>query len=74
MPASCGWPGSGIDLAVAARAHGRDEMIAVDALDRRLARRIDLGDDHRVGVVEAGRERLEQAIAAACSGAAAPRR
>src|SRR3954467_4824901 len=47
-------------LAVAAGANGRDQMIAVDAFDWRLAGRIDLGDDHGVGVVEAGRERLEQ--------------
>ena len=62
MPASCGWPGNGIDLAVAASADRRNEMIAVDAFDRRLAGRIDVGDDHGVGVVEAGRERLEQRL------------
>jgi len=34
-----------------ARGRPRTKMIAVDALDRRLARRIDVGDDDGVGVV-----------------------
>jgi len=38
-----------------------DKRVAVDARDRRLAGGIDVGDDHLVGVVEAGAEILEQA-------------
>ena len=37
-------------------------MIAVDAFDRRLAGRIDFGHDHRIGIVEAGAELLEQRL------------
>ena len=47
-------------VAVAARAQRLHQIIAVGAFDRRFAGRIDIGDDHRVGVVEAGAERLEQ--------------
>ena len=47
---------------MAARAQAGDQMIAVDALDRRFAGRIDIGDDHRVGIVEAGAELLEQRL------------
>ena len=47
-------------LAMAARAQALHQRIAVGAGDRRLARRIDMRDDHRVGVVEAGAELLEQ--------------
>ena len=39
-----------------------------------LAGGVDVGDDHLVGVVEAGAELLEQVCAGACSGAAARRR
>ena len=35
-------------------------VVAVDALDRLLAGRIDRRDDHGVGIVEAGAELLEQ--------------
>ena len=38
--------------------------VLVDALDRRLAGGIDVGDDHRVGVVEAERESVEQRLQA----------
>jgi hypothetical protein len=51
-------------LAMAMRAQAEHEMIAVDAFDRRLAGRIDLGDDDRVGIVEAGAEFLEQRLQA----------
>ena len=64
MPASCGWPGSGMTWRWPRARDRGDQMIAVDALDRRFAGRIDLGDDHGVGVVEAGRERLEQRLQA----------
>src|SRR5215510_40368 len=49
-------------LAVAARADRRHQRLAVGAGDRRLAGRIDVGDDHDVGVVEAGRELHEQVV------------
>ena len=49
-------------LAMAVRAQAEHEMIAVDSWDRRLAGRVDLGDDDRVGVVEAGAEFLEQRL------------
>ena len=60
MPASLLWLVERDHVAVAARAQARDQHVAVDAFDRRLARRIDIGDDHRVGIVEAGAELLEQ--------------
>jgi hypothetical protein len=41
---------------------GGDEIVARHALDRLLARRIDIGDDHHVGVVEAGGEFIEQRL------------
>ena len=47
-------------VTVAVRGDRRRERILVDALDRRLAGRIDVGDDHAVGVVEAGGESVEQ--------------
>jgi hypothetical protein len=43
-------------------AQAKHEVVAVDALDRRLARRIDLGDDDGIGIVEAGAEFLEQRL------------
>src|SRR3984957_2984669 len=49
-------------LAVAMRAQAEHEMIAVDAVDRRLAGRIDFGDDNGVSVVEAGAEFLKQRL------------
>ena len=39
-----------------------DQRVAVDALDRRFAGRIDRRDDHRVGVVEAGAELVEEIV------------
>src|SRR5882672_4221838 len=51
-------------FAMAVRAQAEHEMIAVDALDRRLAGRIDLGDNNRIGIVEAGTEFLEQRLQA----------
>ena len=36
------------------------QRVAIGAFDRRFAGRIDVRDDHRVGVVEAGAELLEQ--------------
>src|SRR6478672_10057322 len=49
-------------LTVAMSAQAEHEMIAVDAGNRRLAGRIDFGDDDGVGVVEAGAEFLEQRL------------
>ena len=54
-------PSSGRALAVAVGAQPCDQRVAADALDRRLAGGIDIGDDHGVGVVEAGAELVEQA-------------
>src|ERR1700736_4152893 len=51
-------------LAMAMRAQAEHEVVAVDALDWRFARRIDLGDDDGVGIVEAGAEFLEQRLQA----------
>ena len=59
-PASSSGPSSGIDLAMAVRAQPSHQRVAVGAVDRRFAGRIDVRDDHRVGVVEAGAELLEQ--------------
>src|SRR5205823_3648969 len=47
-------------MAVAARAHSLDQRVAIDTGNRRLAGRIYRRYDHRIGVVEAGTERLEQ--------------
>ncbi len=47
-------------LAVSVCAQPLHQPVAVGAGDRRLARGIDMRDDHGVGVVEAGRELLEQ--------------
>ena len=47
-------------VAVAARLQALHEAIAVGAGDRLLARGVDRRDDHRVGVVEAGAELVEQ--------------
>src|SRR3546814_11200052 len=41
-------------VAVSAGAQGLDQVVAIDPLDRLLAGGIDVGDDHRVGLVEAG--------------------
>src|SRR5262249_41086745 len=49
-------------LAMAVCAQACNEMLAVDAFDRRLAGGIDLGHDDAVGVVEAGAELLEQRL------------
>src|SRR6185312_11394395 len=49
-------------LAMAMGAQPGDEMIAVNAFDRRLAGRIDLGDDNGIGIVETGTEFLEQRL------------
>src|SRR6266700_288822 len=49
-------------LAMTMRAQAEHEVIAIDAFDRRLAGRIDLRDDDRIGVVEAGAELLEQRL------------
>ena len=51
-------------LAVAMRAQAENEMIAIDARDRRLAGRIDFGDNDRIGVIEAGAKFLEQRLQA----------
>ena len=40
------------------------EMIAVDAVDRRLPGGIDIGDDYRIRIVEAGAEFLEKRLQA----------
>ena len=47
---------------MAARLQPRDQSIPVDALDRVFTGGIDLGHDHRVGIVEAGAEFLEQIV------------
>ena len=47
---------------MAVRAQAEHKVIAVDARDRRLAGRIDLGDDDRVGIVEAGTKLLKQRL------------
>ena len=47
---------------MAVRAQAEHEMVAIDAGDRRLAGRIDFGDDDRVGIIEAGAEFLEQRL------------
>src|SRR5947208_3428205 len=51
-------------LAMAVGAQAGDKMVAIDALNRRLAGRIDLGDHDRIGIVEAGAEFLEQRLQA----------
>ena len=43
-------------------AQAEHEMIAVDAFDRRLAGRINLGNNNRVGIVETSAEFLEQRL------------
>ena len=48
------------DAAMAAGAQPLHQRVLVHALDRRLARGIDIGDDDRAGVVHAGAELLEQ--------------
>ncbi len=50
------------DVAVAVRLDRRHQRVAVDAVDRLLAGRVDVGDDHGVGVVEAGGEVVEQRL------------
>src|SRR5262249_44230270 len=50
----------GDDLSVPVRAQALHQRIAIGARDRRLARGVNMRDDHGVGVVEAGRELLEQ--------------
>src|SRR5262245_57373772 len=50
------------DLPVSARPQCSDEMVAVDAVDGTFACGIDIGDNHRIGVVEAGGKRLEQRL------------
>ncbi len=37
-----------------------NQRALIDAVDRRLARGVDIGDDHRVGIVEAGAEPIKQ--------------
>ena len=64
-------PASGARVAVAVRAQPGDQRVARHAFDRRLAGRVDIGDQHHVGVVEAGAEPVEQVRRAGCSGAAA---
>jgi len=46
------------------RLQGGDEMIAIGAFDRRLAGGINIGDDDRIGVVEAARELIEKRVKA----------
>ena len=45
---------------MAVRPYGGNETIAVGAFDRRFASGIDIGDDDRIGVIETGREFIEQ--------------
>ncbi len=56
MPGRSPGPLERHDIAMAGALHQAHQHVAIDALDRRLARGIDLGDDHRVGIAEAGRE------------------
>src|SRR5580704_14366319 len=49
-------------LAMAMRAQALHQSIAVGALDRSLAGRINMRDDHDIGVVEAGAELIEQSL------------
>src|SRR5215467_1815847 len=51
-------------VAMAARPQTIDQAVAVGARDGGLAGRIYRGDDHAVGIVEAGAERLEQRLQA----------
>src|SRR5262249_19093592 len=51
-------------VAVAAETQALDQRIAVHPLDRRLAGGVDLGRDHRVGIVEAGAELVEEVMEA----------
>ena len=48
------------DVAMPMRAQALHQRVAVGAFDRRFAGRIDMRDDDRVGIVEAGAELLEQ--------------
>ena len=45
---------------MAVRGEAGDQRVAVDAVDRQLAGGVDIGYQHRVGVVEAGAEPVEQ--------------
>ncbi len=47
-------------MPVPVRAQALHQRVAVGARDGRFAGRIDVGDDHHVGIVEAGAELLEQ--------------
>ena len=49
-------------IAMAARTQPLDQGVAVGAFDRRFAGRIDIGDDHRVRLVEAGAELGEEIL------------
>src|ERR1700739_3091080 len=49
---------------MAMRAQAKYEVVAIDALDRRLACGIDLGNENRIGIVETGAEILEQRLQA----------
>ena len=55
-----GRPVQGEHAAVAVAPEALHQGVTVDPLKRRLARRIDIGHDHRVGVVETGTEVAEQ--------------
>ena len=61
-------------MAVAVADQPGDQVVAVGARDRLLARGVDLGDADDVGLVEAGAEILESDVTAASSGAAGARR
>ncbi len=60
MPARSLRIGKMIDVTVTAFEQALNERLAVDALDRRFARGVDVGDDDVVGIVEAGAEILEE--------------
>ena len=47
-------------MAVSPRLQGGDERIAIGACDGRFARRINIGDDHRIGIVERARKTIEE--------------
>ncbi len=62
ISARCSGPGQRHHAAMAARAQALHQRVAVDARHRRLAGGIDVGDDHRAGVVHAGAELGEQRL------------
>ena len=48
------------DAAMAMGAEPFDQGVSIDPFDRCFARRVHIGDDYRVGIVEAGTKIIEQ--------------